>query len=98
MSNCGSLLIMKKENKMEKVISDFSTEIKLTGDEAKEICKIGQGKECCAFLVVASSGFECIRMSYPMNSSIFDRLEKGTMNAKGKGEWEGCPWENKTDD
>lgn len=78
---------------MEKVIGDFSTEVKLTHDEAKGICKIGKGAECCAFLVMAPSGFECIKMSYPANGSIHQRLEDGTMNAKGKGEWEGCAWQ-----
>lgn len=80
---------------MEKIIGDFSTEIKLTGDEAKEICKLGQGQDCCAFLVMAPDGCECIRMSYPTNSTIFSRLKNGTMNAKGEGRWKGCPWEDK---
>ncbi len=78
---------------MEKIIGDFHTEIKMTGEEAKEICKLGGLSECCAFLVVGGNGFECIRMSYPTNGSIFSRLEKGTMNAKGEGGWKGCGWE-----
>lgn len=79
---------------MEKIISDWSTEVELTGDEAREICRLGQNEECCAFLVIAPIGFECIRMSYPTNSSIFTRLENGTVNAKGKGGWEGCVWKD----
>jgi len=78
---------------MEKVVGDSSTEVKLTDEEAKDICRLGQGEKCCAFLVMTSTGFECIRLSYPANGSIFDRLEKGTMNAKGKGGWKGCAWE-----
>ena len=77
---------------MEKVIHDFATEIKLTNEEAQEICKLRKGEECCAFLVIDPHGFKCIRMSYPLNLSIFTRLEEGTMNAKGRGRWEGCPW------
>jgi len=77
---------------MKKIIGDFTTEILLSGDEAKSICKLGEGEECCAFLVSGARGFECIRMSYPQNSPIFKRLDEGTMNAKGRGEWEGCPW------
>jgi hypothetical protein len=50
---------------MKKIVGDWSTEVLLTGDEAKEICKIGQGAQCCAFLVCGGNGFECIRMSYP---------------------------------
>lgn len=74
---------------MEKIIHDFTTEIRLTGDEAKEICRLGRGDECCAFLVCGADGFECVRMSRP--SLIFRRIKEGTMNAKGQGEWEGCP-------
>ncbi|HHT9146876.1 MAG TPA: hypothetical protein ACFYD4_14575 [Candidatus Wunengus sp. YC61] len=77
---------------MEKIIGDWSTEVKMSGEEAKEICKLGELLECCAFLVCGGDGFECVRMSYPNNGTIFDRLEKGTMNAKGRGGWEGCAW------
>lgn len=78
---------------MEKLVFDWHTEVRMTGDEAKEICKLGQGEEVCAFLVVSAAGFECIRMSYPANGSIFKRLDEGTMNAKGTGGWKGCAWE-----
>ncbi|MCR4306979.1 MAG: hypothetical protein NUV80_00230, partial [Candidatus Berkelbacteria bacterium] len=61
--------------------------VKISDEEAKEICKLGKLSECCAFLVCGGDGFECIRMSYPNNGIIFDRLEKGTMNAKGRGGW-----------
>ncbi len=77
---------------MERVIGNWSTLVKMSADEAKEICKLGQGEECCAFLVCAPTGFECIRMSYPSNGTIFKRLKEGTMNAKGTGGEEGCAW------
>jgi len=79
---------------MEKIIGDFTTEIKLDAEEAKDICRLGKGEECCAFLVCGVNGFECIKMSYPTNAHILSRLQDGTMNAKGAGEWENCPWEN----
>jgi len=79
---------------MKKNIGDFSTEIYLTIKEAKNICKLTQDEKCCAFLTLGINGFKCIRMSYPNSALIFSRLEKGTMNAKGKGEWLGCPWNN----
>lgn len=78
---------------MERIVGEYSTEVKLSAEEVEDICRIGQGEKCCAFLVMAPGGFECIRMSYPMNSAIFARLEEGTMNAKGTGGWEGCAWE-----
>ena len=51
---------------MKKMIGDWSTEIKMSAEEAKEICRLGQGDKCCAFLVMGKT-FECIRMSYPTN-------------------------------
>lgn len=80
---------------MEKVIGDWSTEVRMTGEEAKSVCKLGRGEECCAFLVCGANGFECIRMSPSFNAVIFSRLKEGTMSAKGEGGWEGCAWEEK---
>ena len=34
---------------MKKIVGDWSTEVEMTGDDAKNICKLGQGEECCAF-------------------------------------------------
>jgi hypothetical protein len=42
---------------MEKIVGDWSTEVKLNDEEAKEICKLGQLEKCCAFLVMATGGF-----------------------------------------
>jgi hypothetical protein len=78
---------------MEKVVGDFSTLVKLSVDEAKNICRMGQGEKCCAFLVLGKEGFNCIRMDYPTNMSIFTRLEEGKINAKGEGGWKDCAWE-----
>ena len=83
---------------MKRIVGDWSTKVILEGDEPKTICKLGQGEKCCAYLVCGEDGFECVRMNYPANASIIDRLEKGTMNAKGKGEWKGCAWENKKEE
>jgi len=80
---------------MEKTISDFKTIVKLSEDEAKEVCHLGQGKACCAFLVFGMGGFECIRMSYPANGYIFSRLKNGTMVAAGEGGWKNCAWEGR---
>lgn len=77
---------------MEKIIGDWSTEIRMTAEEAKSICKLGEGETCCAFLACGANGFECVRLS-SANWSIFKRLEAGTMTAKGEGGWAGCEWE-----
>ena len=78
---------------MERVIGDYSTEVKMSLEEAESVCRLGQMEKCCAFLIAGGNGFECIRMSYPANDLIFKRLKEGTMNAKGEGGWKGCAWE-----
>jgi hypothetical protein len=89
----------KKRTKidMEKIIWDLAwdTSVKMTPDEAKEVCRLGQQAGCCAFLTVGEEGFTCERMNSRISTIILDRLEKGTMNAKGEGGWAGCAWEGK---
>ena len=80
---------------MEAQVREFATNVRMSGDEAKEVCRLDQGENCCAFLTVDSDGFNCVRLDYPTNSSIFSRLDEGTMNAKGLGGWKGCFWEGK---
>ena len=77
---------------MERIVGDFATNIIMEENEPRDICRLGQGEKTCAFLAATGEGFTCIRMAYPSNGLIFARLEEGTMNAKGRGEWEGCPW------
>jgi len=78
---------------MKRIVGDWSTEVQLEEDESQDICKLGKGEECCAFIVCGPDGFECIRMSYPANGVIFTRLEEGAMKAKGEGGWKDCVWE-----
>lgn len=80
---------------MKKIVGDWHTEVTMSADEAKEVCRLGKEEECCAFLACGGNGFECIRMSYPANGSIFSRLKDGTMKAKGEGGWAGCAWQEK---
>jgi len=52
-------------------------------------CKLGQLEKCCAFLACGENGFECL-LNTPLEKTIRQRLEQGTMNAKGEGMWEEC--------
>ncbi len=45
-------------------------------------CGLGEGKGCCAFLVVGVDGFECGRVMTDVAKTIRARLAAGTMNAK----------------
>jgi len=79
---------------MKKIIAgDSSTIVTISGDEAKAVCKLGQDNECCAFLVVGTNGFECVRMAAGFSLTIMNRLDAGSMNARGGGGWTGCAWE-----
>ena len=77
---------------MKKVQKGEFTDVFLTGDEAKTICRIGQDSKCCAFLTVSINGFMCEYKSSEQNT-IWARLKAGTMNARGVGTWKGCAWE-----
>lgn len=51
-------------------------------DYVTETCKLGQGAECCRYLVAGSKGFECAKLT--MNSTVIDRrVANGTFTAQG---------------
>ena len=77
---------------MEKVYEEGFPKIYISDTEATKICKLGQGKDCCTFLVLGRNGFECARADYRLSNEIIKSLEAGTINAKGLGNWEGCFW------
>lgn len=64
-------------------------------EHVKEVCKIGQGKECCRYLVLGPGGFECAKIDKgfvaalngevaPTVKMLMDqRVAKGTMVARG---------------
>lgn len=39
-------------------------------DHVKNICKIGQAKECCRYLVAGEDGFECGKMDDKMKEIL----------------------------
>lgn len=77
---------------MKKIESHFTTLVELTTKEAKEVCRVGQLEKCCAFLTMAPTGWQCVKRD-SIAAVIEQRLESGTMKAKGMGGWEGCAWE-----
>ena len=46
----------------------------------KSICKIGQGKECCRYILIGKDGFECAKNT-SLQKNLDDRVEQ--MNAQG---------------
>jgi len=51
-------------------------------EHVKNVCKIGQGHDCCRYLVVGPNGFECMK-----NTSLAPVLDKRvtdeTISARG---------------
>ena len=69
--------------------------MKLTDKQARHICKVGQGKDCCAFLMMGPRGWECGKADFITRGIIEARLKANTMNAQGVGDWEDCLCEEK---
>lgn len=82
---------------MELIQHSSSSEVLLEIEEAKTICGFGDGEKCCAFLTSGRDGLQCVRMSYPLNSAIFKKLENNTSTAKYEGGGEGCYWKDELD-
>jgi len=78
---------------MKKIVKEWSTMIELNNREAVEICKLGLGSRCCAFLVSEEGKFKCWKRNYPHNIAIIKGMENKTIKTKGEGEWKGCPWD-----
>jgi len=47
-----------------------------------DICKIGQGKFCCRYLVAGSDGLECAKHT-TLKALLDNRVYTGKMNAQG---------------
>ncbi len=60
--------VISKQNKMNDVV--------------KEICKVGQGFQCCRYLVFGSQGFECAKHT-ELESVLDARVDAGAMIAQG---------------
>lgn len=68
---------------MKVVKHGFYSVVKLTPEEAKTICKIGQGSETCIWCCVSGDGFECLYYNKP--STLQERLRRGDTVGKRDG-------------
>ena len=50
--------------------------------QAKEVCKIGQGNECCRYLTLSSLGFLCGKHT-ELRSVLNAKVDRGEMVAQG---------------
>jgi hypothetical protein len=51
-------------------------------NHVKAVCKIGQGNDCCRYLVCGVKGFECVKND-SLKKLLDDRVSKGTIVARG---------------
>ena len=46
-----------------------------------DVCKIGQGNDCCRYLIVGGKGFECAKLT-TIKATIDARVAANTFTAK----------------
>lgn len=61
-------------------------------EHVKTVCKIGQGNDCCRYLVMGSQGFECVKNT-SLRSTLDSRVAMNAIVAQGDN-CEGQPMEN----
>ena len=61
-------------------------------EHVKTVCKIGQGNDCCRYLVMGSPGFECVKNT-SLRSTLDSRVAMNAIVAQGDN-CEGQPMEN----
>lgn len=57
-----------------------------TEEEAKTLCKAGQGADCCRYLGVGGFGWTCLKLT-DMRGFLDRRVAAGQMNSRG----DNCP-------
>lgn len=68
---------------MKVIVEDWYTEIYLNSIEINILCKPGEGKNTCVWLVCGSKGFECTCKNKP--STLVDKFKNGDTIAKRDG-------------
>lgn len=53
----------------------------IPSETLKNVCKIGQGKDCCRYILFTSSGFECGK-----STSLKETIDEGVDKMIAKGD------------
>jgi len=69
--------------------------MKITDDQAIQICKIGQGAACCIYLAMGTQGWECAKSDPSIKGHLTQRLKAGVTVAKATGKFDDCPFKLK---
>lgn len=51
-------------------------------EHVKNVCKIGQGNDCCRYLVLGGNGFECAKHT-ELATLLDTRVKDNTITAQG---------------
>lgn len=54
----------------------------ISSDYVRDTCRLGEGEDCCAYLMMGSGGFECAKDN-GFADAIRARLEDGQLGAQG---------------
>lgn len=55
----------------------------LEWSHVQDVCRIGEGRDCCAYLAMSVDGFQCAKSSKVVVAAIEKRLAEGSMEARG---------------
>jgi hypothetical protein len=53
-------------------------------EHVKDICKVGQGRKCCRYLLAGAEGFECAKLT-EIKPVIDKKVRAGTFTSRGRG-------------
>ena len=70
---------------MKAVVHGSYTDIFPNDEEINTHCKMGQGADCCIFLVVSGKGFECCYYNRSSIGNMLVRARAGLTNARREG-------------
>ena len=51
--------------------------------QVQDVCKIGQGADCCRYLVMGPKGFECTKHDAKVKEELDRKVEMGMFTSKG---------------
>lgn len=68
---------------MKLIVKEWSTDILLSKAEVDHFCGVGQGADCCSWLLAGADGFECCCLNKPM--TLIDRHNNKQMVALRDG-------------
>ncbi len=70
---------------MKAIVHGFHTEIFPSKEDTDSLCKIGQGRDTCIFLLLGPEGFECHGLNQGPIMFLIERARRGGTSAQREG-------------